>query len=287
MKRLPKPDFDSGEVYMSCVSSISDLGRAARFTAAKLSMIALAQQYGTRATANELYLFPASPWGAGAELVLGELTKNELTDLYTNHMSRRDQPSRAYYDRLLLLAPLSKCPYCGFGQVTTLDHFLSKAYYPYFSVLPINLVPVCSDCNRFKGAVIFNDGNQIPHPYFEGELIEKTTWLHATINETVPATATFSVVAPKSWPEDLTRRIGNYVHDLKLVARFAIEAASELVSLSDYLGQIKSSQLIGEHLCLVSRMERLHRRNSWKAALYEALSVSTWYRDGGYRRSAN
>lgn len=280
------PDFDPGVVYTSCVSGVPIADLAARFNAATVDFLALANLYENRARINELYLFPSSPWGNGAAVVLGELTKDELTALYTNYMARRDQPGRSYYDQIMSLAPLGKCPLCGFGQVSTLDHFLSKARYPTFSVLPVNLIPACSDCNKGKGSGVIDAQNQIPHPYFEEPRIETDTWLYATVIETSPATASFSVIPPDYWPQDLARRVVNYTHDINLTARFAIEAASELTSLSDILSQLGTSQQIHEYLVLITQVERSNRRNSWKAALYEALSESTWYREGDYRRAA-
>lgn len=284
MKRLPRPNFSPGDIYASCVSGVSGADLAIRFNVATADILALAQLYENRASSNELYLFPSSPWGHGAALTLGELTKDELTSLYTNQMAKSGQPARSYYDRIKSLAPLGKCPYCGFGQVSTLDHFLSKSRYPSFSVLPINLIPACTDCNKGKGAEVLDAQNQIPHPYFEGVSIETDTWLYASVQETMPATAMFLVNPPNSWSVELARRVINYAHDLKLTSRFAIEAASELASLSDFLSQLVTNQRIGEYLGMIAQVERDNRRNSWKAALYQALSESAWYREGGYRR---
>lgn len=284
MRRLSKPELDPGEVYASCVSGVPAADLAARFNAAAADVLALANLYEGRASTNELHLFPPSPWGDGAALALGELTKDELTALYTNHMAKRDQPGRPCYDLIMSTAPLGKCPFCGFGQVSTLDHFLSKARYPSFSVLPINLIPACTDCNKGKGAGVLDAQNQIPHPYFEGSRIETDAWLYASVRETSPATAAFSATPPDNWPTDLSRRVVNYFRDLNLATRFSIEAASELASLSDILGQLETRQRMGDYLSLMASTERFHRKNTWKAALYEALAGSAWYREGGYRR---
>ncbi|BDT68848.1 hypothetical protein os1_30350 [Comamonadaceae bacterium OS-1] len=286
MKRLQMPSIDPLEVYTTCVSGVSLTDVAARFTSMTASVQAYALQYTARASANELYLFPPAEWGNDTQFVLGDLTKGELTDLYTNQMVKRSQPGRPYYDHLMLLAPLGKCPFCGFGHVSTLDHHLPKARYPLFSILPANLVPACSDCNKGKGAGVLYAENQISHPYFEDLRIETDTWLYAIVNETSPATAKFSVVVPCHWPTELANRVTNYVSALNLTLRFAIEASSELASLSDYLEQLRVSQHIGKHLDQIAQIERKNRRNSWRAALYEALSGSIWYREVGYRQSA-
>ena len=285
MKRLPPPDLDAREVYGACVSEIPSSDLAMRFTKAADTLSSLAEQYQSRTTTNELHLYPASEWGNGDQIVISGLTKTQFTDLYSTYLVPSGRSTRIFYDKLLSAAPLGKCPLCGFGQVSTLDHFMPKAYYPYFAVLPINLVPVCADCNKKKSSGKLKEQSQPSHPYFEVPEIDAETWLFATVVETSPATAVFSVATPKSWPEKLTRRIRNHFKSLSLASRFAIEAASEMATLSDYLGMLGTGARIGEHLTMVAHSEQLHFKNSWKAALYEALSRSGWYQDGGYRRT--
>ena len=57
---------------------------------------------------------------------------------------------------LMSLANTGKCPICGIGQASTLDHYLAKTIYPTYAVTPYNLVPVCKDCN-FAKSVFNND----------------------------------------------------------------------------------------------------------------------------------
>lgn len=284
MKLLPAPDLDPIEIYKACVNEISTAELVSRFTDSADEVLSLAQRYKARALARELHLFPASNWGQNEQVVLGELTKGEFMELYSSYFVNRNRPARLYYDRLMNSAPLGKCPFCEFGQVSTLDHFMGKAHYPCFSILPFNLVPACADCNKGKGPGIVSAGNQISHPYFETQEIETETWLYASLVETSPATATFSAIPPAHWPADLSTRVGNYFKDFSLASRFSIEAASELSSVSDFLGLLGRSEHIGVYLGRIAQVERMQRRNSWKAALYETLAGSAWYRDGGYKR---
>ena len=62
-------------------------------------------------------------------------------------MVRKNGPGRATYDLLKLSAKGGFCPLCGQRNVSTLDHYLPKESYPDLSILPINLVRACSDCN--------------------------------------------------------------------------------------------------------------------------------------------
>lgn len=283
MKRLPLPDLDFFEVYEACVGEVMNADISNRFINVVDDLLALAKEYQARAVESELHLYKASKWGNGDQIVIGGLTKTDLNDLYSTYMVPAKRPARVYYDKLLNSAPLSKCPLCGFGHVSTLDHFMSKAYYPYFAVLPINLVPACADCNTKKASSELMEHTQSSHPYFESPEIENETWLFAYVVETSPVTASFSANPPQHWSEKLCRRIKNHFFDLGLASRFAIEAASELAALSDYLGVLGTSERIKEHLSMTANLERLQRRNTWKAALYEALSQSAWYRDGGYK----
>lgn len=284
MKRLPPPNLDACVVFGTCVSEISSADLVMRFVNVADGLFALAQEYQARTIVSELHLYPASEWGKGEQIVIGGLTKTQFNDLYSSYMVPATRPARLYYDRLLNSAPLGKCPLCGFGQVSTLDHFMSKAYYPYFAVLPINLVPVCADCNKKKASSELKEDSQSSHPYFEAPEIETETWLYALVVETSPPTATFSVLPPWHWSKKLRTRVRNHFYDLELASRFAIEAASEMATLSDYLGLLGTAVRIGEHLRMTADMERLHRRNTWKAALYAALSQSAWYQGGGYQR---
>lgn len=283
MRRLPPPEVAPSVVYDACVGAITNLELAGRFTVARAAVLALSDQYPARAMMSELHQFQSSPWGQGDQVVVGTVTKDELIALYGDCMAKRGKPGRAYYDQLMILAPLGKCPYCGFGQVSTLDHFIPKAHYPATSVLPSNLVPACTDCNKGKGAGILDAHNQVPHPYFAPLAIETDTWLHASVVQTSPVTATFSVIAPAHWPADLARRVHNFARDLRLSIRFAVEAATELALLSDLLERMGASQQIETYLRLIAQVEREHQRNTWKAALYEALAESVWYREGGFR----
>lgn len=283
MKRLPPPELDAAEVYTMCLDEIPNAVLVTRFVNATEHVLALVQHYQARTVANELHLYPACEWGQGDQIVFGDLTKTQFSDLYSTYMVPASRPARVFYDQLMNSAPLGKCPLCEFGQVSTLDHFMSKAYYPYFAVLPMNLVPVCADCNKKKASSAIRAHSQSSHPYFEEPEIETETWLYASVVETSPATATFSIAFPLHWSEGLCRRIKNHFREVNLASRFAIEAASEMTTLSDFLGMLGTSERIGEYLCMLARVERTHRRNTWKAALYEALSQSAWYQGGGYQ----
>jgi hypothetical protein len=285
MKRLNKLGIDSADAYDACINGIDDPALAERFKAARAEVIATFKEYDLLASRHELFSLKSSNWGQDTQQVLGGMTKKEFVDLYSTHMVDK-MPGRTYYDRLMMLAPLGKCPFCGFGQVSTLDHFLSKSRYPAVSVLCSNLIPSCTDCNKGKGAPVVTRDTQILHPYFEEGIIETEPWLFAEVIESAPATIRYFVQSPDSWPKQLTQRVTNSFHDLNLAQRFGVEAATELSELGELLDELGTKEIRQAHLSTVARVERKNRKNSWKAALYEALAKSAWFVGDGYRKPA-
>lgn len=287
MRRLDKLLVDPAEVYDACTSGIDDPTLVGRFTTARTEVIASFQEFERRASTHQLFSYMASDWGNGSQQVLAGMTKNEFIDLYSKQMVGEGKLGRKYYDRLMMLSPLGKCPFCGFGQASTLDHFLSKARYPAFSVLCANLVPVCTDCNKGKGASVVTEDTQMLHPYFEGSIVETEPWLFAEVIESAPATVRYFVQPPDYWPRDLSQRVANYFSNLKLARRFAVEAAAELSGLGGLLDELETQDVRQVHLSRMARIERINRKNSWKAALYEALAESNWFQSGGYCNSSH
>lgn len=281
MNLLTRPRIDASVVYDACVSDLTDQALAAKFTAAREEVLAIFAEYDQHAALNTLYTFPRCLRGRDEQIVVGGLTKGELVSLYSSQFSRKTSIARKYYDQIMVLAPSGKCPFCSCAPAETLDHFMSKSIYPAFSVLPINLTPACFSCNKGKGFAAINADDQVLHPYYEPQLIETTPWLYAQIIETVPASVKFIASPPPDWPPELAIRLSNYFRDFKIAWRFGLEAASELSSQAAYLVDIESPQERRNHLARVARVERRDRKNSWKAAMFEALAQNDWFQNEG------
>jgi hypothetical protein len=282
MKRLRRPNISATTLFRACTEGVSDDELATRLKAAESLMAASAANYDSKALAHQFDLLPASKKGHQDQLVIAGLTKSELTSLYSTHMVALSKPARTFYDQLLMLAPHGKCPFCGFGHARTLDHFLSKARYPAYSVLPNNLVPACADCNTIKSSPVATQ-NSIPiHPYFEGSSVETDAWLFAEVSESNPVLAKFFIRPPLQWPDELKSRLDCYFKSLKLASRFSVEAASEIVSISSYLTELSPKVERIRHLELSAKLERTLKINSWRTALYEALASNIWFHEKGY-----
>lgn len=279
---LPTDSVDV--VYETCSSTVQNENLRLRLNDITDQIIASENIYQQLATQAELYSILKFELGNDG-IVFGEVTRGELNGLYNNQIVNRTKPGRRYYDLIISNAPNGKCPYCGLGQASTLDHFLPKTSYPQYSVTPINLIPACKDCNTGKSAFSATIADeQCLHPYFDHGEFSGHQWLHAEVIQTSPATISFYVNAPDFWDTISKNRINFHFSDFRLAQRFSVEAATEIASLRAYLILLSNPtpELIKDHLRMKATAEFNTQINSWKTAMYQALHTSDWYCAEGY-----
>lgn len=285
MRNLKPPVLTAATVFEDCVRSVGNPGKRADFGKAKGRFIGAESDYLNAAKNHVLYQISGSSEENDA-IIFGSLTKGDVKSLYTEQMVPASKPARQYYDQLVISSPQRKCPFCGFGRATTLDHFLSKFQYPWLSIVPANLVPACKDCNHGKGIRRAKSASeQTIHPYFESAQLSAEQWLFAAVLQTAPLTLDYRAEPPAGWDKALRKRVQRHFVDFDLKARFAIEAATELGALRYTLKRLYSLAgrgAVAQHLAAVASGEAELFRNSWKTALYQALAASDWYMDGGY-----
>lgn len=286
MRVIPKPQFSFSDVLNTCVGSISDQTLTQKLNAINTQIDNAIQDFDAKASTADLYQIHTFN-GIDTDLVTGQVTKAELKGLYTFQMVPAAKPARQYYDHIMMRAPLRICPFCGFGQVTTLDHYLPKAKFPLLSIHPNNLVPSCADCNKGKSAAIaITKGQQSIHPYFDQAHFINEQWLFARVIETSPATIRYYAQPPTGWSADDQARITNHFDDFKLAQRFCIQAGDELSNLRGELEiDFQISEQTGVELALRKKFAGAYQQhvNSWRTALYQALVQNNWYCSGGFR----
>ncbi|MDF1644290.1 MAG: hypothetical protein P1U80_08910 [Pseudomonadales bacterium] len=271
---MKAPNEDPRVVYQTCVDSIADENLRNRLSALTNDIGVIAGEYQQIATAKQLYTLPPNDFG-NDDIVLGAVTKKELKDVYSSHMVGKAKPARKVYDLLLSRAPLGRCPFCGMGQASTLDHYLPKTKYPQLSVVPLNLVPSCKDCNTGKSVgVAATEEAQCLHPYFESQNFVSEQWLFAEVISTSPVAIHYFVRAPEHWDDISKKRVQSHFSDFKLANRFSIEAANELASQEYILDEFKRKNEMRALVDFLSDQAKsksnLHV-NSWQTAFYQAL----------------
>lgn len=275
MHRLPPPKFGAKVVFATCISHITD-------TKLKRNLTAICDEIGRCDTRYRAAGRKAELFKLVAHDKVGKVSCEDMKKIYTSCMAKKRAAGRFYYDKLRGSAPDGRCPLCGQPRVSTLDHHLPKAEFPSLVVTPFNLIPACRDCNTVKLAgLATNADKQTFHPYFDN--VESVTWLKAKILQTKPAVAQFYVDGGKL-PKDMAKRAESHFIAFQLEARYASQAATELVGIRHRMMDLLKkggSIAVKTELQFTAASWAKDKKNCWQAALYTALAGDDWYCQGG------
>ena len=286
MRPLPKPaplsvtgvPLAPVDVFKLCISVVSDPELKARLRAIAPLIEAAAEEFDDAAAARTLHTIAREP------VVGGNVTNKELVKVYTLRMARAGRPGRIVYEAILAGAPGDRCPLCGIGTVTTLDHHLPKAKYSRLIVTPNNLVPSCDWCQGAKRqAHPTSADNQTMHPYFDDFHSEQ--WLTATVQPTTPASFEFSVAPPAGWNATKAARARHHLKAFELDALYSSYAGEELTNIRSRLSDLLDSgqaASVRAHLLEEAASRRAAHLNSWLTAMYEAAANNDWFCAGGF-----
>lgn len=274
MRVIPKPNISPLRTYVRCYSSFREETKT-KFKSIVGFIKEQSDSYDRKATSKELYIFQVH------DIVQYDISKDDMIKLYDQKMVGH-ATGRKIYDKLMLLAPLNKCPFCGFGQVSTLDHYLPKSKFPIFSVLPYNLIPCCRDCNTGKLAGYATTMNkQTLHPYYDDFTAEQ--WLFARVLKIPHLSMEYYVKPPEDWGNVAKERVKSHFINYGLAKRFSIEASSILADLrNEFLSLSLSPEDIVKELKKHYNVKKMKHLNSWETAMYQALYQDQWYCNGGY-----
>lgn len=244
MLKLKQPAYSYEEAIESCCQGITGNAQLLQKVNNDRALLqASASEYAESAAIGKLYSIPTTTNQRGSDpVVLGQLKKSELVKLYDTYFVDQDKPSRQIYNELLAAAE-EKCPFCGgIGRPRNLDHYLPKAHYPQFSILPINLVPSCRDCNMDgkRDEFATNEEEQLIQPYLDDQCFFTEQWIYARYlpgTNGEPGVIEYFVRPPEDWKTAQKHRVKKHFNDFRLDLRFSKEAGPRLVT---YLAQIKS-----------------------------------------------
>lgn len=279
MRTLAKPASVAAEVFQRCISRVADASLKTRLAAVVPDVSAEEQAFATAAGTASLHtLAPRTCIGRNVK-------KGELSAVYTQRMARKKSAGRGIYDSLMAAPAHGRCPLCAQRNVSTIDHHLPHTKYPFLAVVPLNLVPACSSCNKIKGTASPSVARkQTLFPYFDD--VEAHLWLYAVVEESTPASVRFIAQPPSSLAPVMRARIRHHFSFFKLADLYTSHAGEELANIS---GQLDSLYDKGGEVAVKSHLEDLAvsrtkvHLNAWQSALYSALAASAWYCGGGFR----
>lgn len=283
---MDKPEITQEAVFRACISGIGDIPSRTRCEAIADDLLDGEVQYSEMAAHKRLYLAQAHARGGDHFRVILDATRKDLKALYSKQMVPATKLARNFYDKIKMSAKGNICPYCSLGAVETLDHFLPKGRYSPYSILPLNLIPSCRDCNTVKADEICTLDNATSHPYFEDREVMHDEWLRAEIIELDEVHAAYTVVPPSHWPIERSERIKNHFSALELSRRYGVQAATRLPFYADLISSMRknqSSRAIASILAsFVTAEVKAGGENSWQAALAKAVVRSNHFQESGY-----
>lgn len=271
MRKINKPQDSVEEVFRTCIGNYQDLALKERLEAVVPVIIDASDKFEEKVQRTESHTI------APQEVVGSVVLAKEMVAVYDGKFAASKGPGRRYYDKYLAAPVNDRCPLCGIGFVSTLDHYLPKAQHPALAVTPANLVPACRDCNLGKKkSFIPQTAKEEPlHPYFDD--VEKDVWLKVDLSlQSDHLVPTYSVIKPEEWDDVLFQRTKYHMELYDLYRLYAIHASEEIAARK--MSWLIIYQKCGERILSEQLQDEANSRegtflNSWQAALYRALVI--------------
>ncbi|BDE42650.1 HNH endonuclease [Streptomyces lividans] len=297
MRRLDPPRIGTREAFRMCISAKISHPIWKLLSSYELRVVIAAGAYERACRTSTLHLLNPADF---SPLPPKEDDKKALIAMYEQRM-KPDKPGRPVYEEARNRK--SKCPMCGVGSVRQVDHHMPKSIYPYLAAVPINLLPICSDCNfakKDKAPTCYAE--QTLHPYFDD--VDDDRWLRARLItrsadgqafEAKPLDSPanwlieFYVDPPESWDTGHAERVRQHFKTFKLADLYEDQAADDLPGIEGSIEeafQAGGAPDVRAHLLGLARTRARQYKNSWMAALYEALADNDWFCSGGFRQVA-
>ncbi|MFD5410370.1 HNH endonuclease [Streptomyces nojiriensis] len=194
-------------------------------------------------------------------------------------------PGRSIYNQLMSAPEHERCPLCGHGIVSQLDHFLPKSSYPALCVDPLNLIPACPDCNKAKSDKRAASLEELPlHPYLDR--VDGQGWLDAkVVHEDGSVRLEFFVSPPLDWDQVLAARAQNHFKLFGLRRTYAVQANRFIGEIRGQLPELLDSggmDSVRDHLRTGATSSLSKRPNSWMGVTYRALANDALFCQGAF-----
>lgn len=281
MRKLPAPPIDFPTAFVETIRGIGDIQVQNSYCAQIGNTAAIETDYIAKARSALLYTLPRTPSVPGADpFIVGTLKKSDLTKLYTQYFVPEEKPARRIYNQLKVTSN-GKCPFCGdIGQVRTLDHFIPKAHFPLYSVVPANLVPCCRDCNSDKlNAFSQTLDRQTLHPYFDDDKYFTQKWVCARVILGTPPVIEYYVSPPANWEIHEKNRVVAHFTEYGLAERFSIEAGADMpetIAIRKTTLKELSQEEYSKYLREKSNTLQFPI-NNWRRVMFSCLADDEWF----------
>lgn len=213
--KMNKPGFDVEDVLNACMVNMLK-ERKEKFTAAISDFKNYAEEFDCLMKQNKAFELDEN-------FKSSYISSKDAKNLYSDKMLDKDEPARHFYDKIKNSAPDGVCPICMHIEADTIDHYMAKSIYPFLSITPLNLIPICNKCNRLKhDSKATSQIEMTLHPYYDD--FQQYQWLKSKIVNISHSNIDFFVDKSVNDYE----RLNNHLNIYKLSTRFRIYSKSEL-----------------------------------------------------------
>lgn len=274
MRRIPLFAVDAATTFDS-IASAKRVPTRARMRAIRADVVEAYEEY--ERAAPEVASLPA--------ITLADNQKAAMRHAF----DVETKPMRVLRGNLLGRPIVFRCPSCGIGETSTLDHYLPKERYPEFAIFPANLVPCCAVCNTRKRDLVLIGGTDIRaflHPCFD--TIPNEEFLAArTRIEDDALIISFRMQRPAGMLLRTFRQLQSHFEVLNLADRYRRMSLDHLgeyypALLRAYGDDENADRVAVELIKAASDTEMVAGNNNWRAKLYRALAENDAFCDGGF-----
>jgi hypothetical protein len=165
------------------------------------------------------------------------------------------------------------CPSCGAHVVPgTLDHYLPKTEFPEFSVLLVNLTPMCNACQESKGASFLtaNSQKKYLHSYFDEVFLP----IYSLVFSGSWATPEFSIHFNGLLPAECSELVREHLSGTKVEERFLSYCGTKyvhLLKIAEKLRREGNEERLEFAIEMFLHDAELNSINCWEAIFYRSV----------------
>lgn len=162
------------------------------------------------------------------------------------------------------------CPSCGeAGVPDTLDHYLPKDEFPEFSILVVNLIPMCTACQGAKGTKYLTEhgAKKYIHPYYDN--LEGI--LYKIIFHPPYETPTFSLAINSDLENNAMQLILSHIDGIDLYKRFGRFFPTKYLHILKLAARSRLNSTLRTTIEVMLSIEEDKSLNSWEAIFYRSI----------------
>jgi hypothetical protein len=275
MKKIDPPTIDHRALFDQCVGQTRPTSARQLLEGQGDAIEAAGVAFATSAGAASLHTLKAISLTVEAD----ELVR----PMYDLRLVNKSGVGRWAYEKIK--TSQTHCPYCTFGEVYEVDHFMPKYDYRELNICPTNLVPICHPCNHIKlTKPPKSEAEYLLHPYFDQP--PDVRWLFAELVYLNGGPVLQFRIELSDDYGPIAARLHYHFGTLELDRRFKERSTRVLVEIEDHMtNSFPSLGAAGMKQFFLDESERYFRvhRNCLEAAAYLAAAQNDAFCAGNFK----